>query len=67
MQKKVEVIIGKDGSIKVEAFGFKGGTCEEATAFIENLFGDPEDKKYKPSYYEQAETLVNGLPSGWCG
>ena len=66
-QKKVEIILGKDGSVKIEAFGFKGGTCEEATKFIDQLFGAKKSKKYKSSYYEQQEQVVNGLPSGWCG
>lgn len=66
-EKKVEITLGKDGSVRVEAFGYKGGSCEEATAFLEKLFGKSK-KKYKPSYYEEdGNTIVNGLPSGYCG
>lgn len=65
--KKVEITLGKDGSVRIEAFGFKGGSCEEATAFLENLFGKPEKKEYKSSYYEDGDKICDGLPSGWCG
>jgi acylphosphatase len=69
--KKVKIKLGPDGSVQVEAEGFKGGTCEQATAFLEKLFGNPETKVLKSSYYEQEETdevkLQDGLPSNWCG
>jgi len=35
---KVEILLGKDGSVKVEAFGFKGESCTDATAFIDKIF-----------------------------
>ena len=33
-QKTIEVVIGPDGSLKIEAMGFKGADCERATAFL---------------------------------
>jgi len=39
MRKKVEILLGKDSSVRVEAFGFKGESCEEATAFLDKIFG----------------------------
>ena len=64
--KKVEITLGKDGSVRVEAFGFKGGTCEEATAFLDRLFSK-KSREYKSSYYEDGNSIVDGLPSGYCG
>jgi hypothetical protein len=64
--KTVTIKLGKDGSVKVEANGFKGGSCEEATKFIDDLFGEKK-RDYKPSYYEQEEIVVDNLPSGYCG
>ena len=69
--KKVVVILGKDGSVKSEAFGFKGPACQRKTAFLKKVFGKG-DETLKPSYYEEAEELdkdlqIDGLPSGWCG
>ena len=62
--KKVEIILGKDGSIKTEAFGFKGSTCEEATAFIDELFGYGE-RNHKPEYFESDE--ITGILGEYCG
>lgn len=67
MAKRVEITLGKDGSIKAEAFEFKGGKCEDATAFLDKLFGDPSNREHKQSYYEKEEIICNGLPSGYCG
>ena len=43
-----------NGSVKVEAVGFTGTTCEEATAFLQSL-GTEVEKDYKPEYYDDAE------------
>ena len=67
MGKKVIVKLGKDGSVKVEAEGFVGSSCEDATKFIDDIFGKPTDKKLKPEYYQEEQTICNGLPSGYCG
>lgn len=67
MAKKVEITFGKDGSVAIEAFGFKGDSCEEATAFLDELFGKPDNREYKDSYYEEKELVAEGLPSGHCG
>ena len=67
-KKRVEIILGADGSVKVEAFGFTGASCEEATAFLDKLFGERESVEYKDDYYGTDKTqLVDGLPSGYCG
>jgi len=67
-EKKVEIILGADGSIKVEAFGFKGTSCQEATEFLNDLFGSPASVNLKDDYYSTDEiTVVDGLPSGYCG
>ncbi|MCK5317566.1 MAG: DUF2997 domain-containing protein [Anaerolineales bacterium] len=67
MSKKVEITFGSDGSVRVEAFGYKGASCEDATAFLDKLFGKPESKELKDSYNEQPEVVADGLPSGYCG
>lgn len=67
-QKQVIVTIARDGSVRVEAEGFKGKKCEEATAFIENLFPNGGSRNYKPEYYETVdEEICPGLPNGYCG
>lgn len=74
--RKVEVLLGKDGSVKVEALGFKGSSCIEATNFIRKALGsksntgiaNSHNTLLKDSYWqEESELNVNGLPSGHCG
>ena len=68
--KRVEVILGPDGSIKTEALGFKGPSCLKATKFILDALGveqDQDNTTIKSSFYEEEEVVVQGLPSGHCG
>ena len=69
--KRVEVLLGKDGSVKVEASGFKGNSCVDATQFIRKALGAKttnDNTSLKSEYWEEENDLnVNGLPSGHCG
>ena len=55
-----EVIVDffPDGTVKVEAVGFTGTSCEEATAFLRGL-GTEVEKDYKPEYYDEAEEHIH--------
>ena len=71
MKKRVEVILGKDGLVKTQAFGFKGPMCLEKTQFIRNALGvenTDDNTVLKASFHEQEiDVVINGLPSGHCG
>ena len=71
MSKRVEIILGKDGSIRSEVFGAKGPGCKELTSFLDSFLGNPVETILKDSYneieVEETDKLVDGLPSGWCG
>jgi hypothetical protein len=54
-QKTIEVVIGPDGSLKIEAMGFKGADCERATAFLEKALGRSSGRSKKPEYYHREE------------
>ena len=54
-QKTIEVIVAPDGSLKIEAMGFKGADCERATAFLERALGRVGKKVKKPEYYHREE------------
>lgn len=70
-QKRVEIILKKDGTVVVEAFGFKGPACTKATAFLDEIFKGQNKRTLKPSYELAEEEVekysIDGLPSGHCG
>ena len=54
-RKTIEEAIGPDGSLKIEAVGFKGADCERATAFLERALGRISGRRKKSEYYHQEE------------
>lgn len=55
MPQIVKINISPTGDVKIDAEGFKGRSCEEATKSIELVLGGGEAKKSKkPEYYEPA-------------
>ena len=62
MAKTIEVVVGTQGEIKIDAVGFKGADCEKATAFLEKALGTVKDRRKKPEYHrhEQAQQKVGG-------
>jgi len=64
--QKLVIILDKTGGVKVEAFGFKGSSCEKATEFLDKMLGSKGKREFKSSYYED-DVIVDGLPSGYCG
>ena len=51
----IEVVVGKQGEIKIDAVGFKGADCEKATAFLEKALGTVKGKTKKPEYHQQTQ------------
>lgn len=51
--KTIEVVIGPDGSLKIDAVGFQGADCEKATAFLEKALGTVKGKQKKSEHYRQ--------------
>ncbi len=58
-RESIEVVIHPDGSVTVEAFGYRGSSCEEATAFLEQALGVAVSKKRKPEYYQKEGRISN--------
>jgi len=68
MAKRLRILLGPDGSVKVEAEGFKGEGCLAAAKPLEDLFGKADRVELKAEYYETEELINNiGLPEGHCG
>ena len=51
--RSIEVIVNVDGSLVVDAIGFKGPDCEKATRFLEEALGRIVVKQRKPAYGER--------------
>lgn len=52
MKRTIEIIICPDGTLSVDAVGFKGADCEQATKFLESALGLPGEKQRKPEYHQ---------------
>ena len=55
MSKTIEVVVNRDGSLKIDAVGFQGSDCEKATKFLEEALGRVAGKQKKPEYYRQVQ------------
>lgn len=54
-RESIEVVINPDGSITIEAVGYTGGACVEATRALEAALGVQAGKrKLKPEFQRRA-------------
>ena len=53
MQQEIHVDIAPDGAVKIDAVGFSGSDCEQATAFLELALGKVQQKRRKPEYHQR--------------
>jgi hypothetical protein len=49
--ESIEVVVGPAGEIEINAHGFSGSDCEQATAFLEQALGQIGERARKPQYY----------------
>jgi hypothetical protein len=52
MNRTIKIIIGTAGEIKIDAVGFKGSDCEQATRCFEEALGIVSEKTKKPEYHQ---------------
>ena len=55
-QRSIDVIVNVDGSLIIDAVGFKGPACDKATRFLEEALGQIAGKQRKPAYNERNQT-----------
>ena len=55
-KRSIEVIVNVDGSLVIDAIGFKGSECEKATRFLEEALGQIATRQRKPAYDERNKT-----------
>lgn len=65
--KHIDVDIGPGGEVEIDAVGFSGPDCEEATKFLEEALGQHTVRKRKPEYWRQRRRTVAGNKLGKSG
>jgi hypothetical protein len=53
MNRTIEVIVSPNGDIQIDAVGFTGPDCEQATKFLEAALGTVAQKQKKPEFHQQ--------------
>ena len=51
--KTIEIIVTPIGDTSIDAVGFKGAGCEQATRFLEQALGANTRRVKKPEYNQQ--------------
>ena len=54
MNKCIEVVVAPTGEITVDALGFKGSDCAEATRFLEQALGVVQERWRKPEWHSRS-------------
>jgi hypothetical protein len=57
--KSIKITIDEDASIEVEAVGFKGKACEQATAALIKALGTTVSSKKKPEYRQEERRTIH--------
>ena len=52
MNRSIEILIAPTGEITIDAIGFKGADCDQATKFLEAALGLTTEKQRKPEYHQ---------------
>jgi hypothetical protein len=60
---KIELIIDEDGEVEINAIGFTGGACREATAPLRKNLLDESDatETLKPEFHQKANTQQTNI------
>ena len=58
-KKTIEVSVSPTGAISIEAEGYNGSGCEEATRFLEEALGLPGKRKRKAEFYRRQTKTTN--------
>ena len=52
MKTTIEIHVSANGEIQIDAVGFKGADCEQATRFLEEALGNVNNRAKKPEYHQ---------------
>lgn len=57
MKPTIEVIVSPTGEIQIDALGFKGADCEQATRYLEEALGVVCYQVKKPEYHARNASI----------
>ena len=57
MQQEIHVDVAADGTLSIDAAGFSGPDCEQATAFLEEALGRIAERRRKPEFHARSRSL----------
>jgi hypothetical protein len=58
MNRRIELFIAPDGTLTIDAIGFKGADCDQATRFLEQALGLTAEKQRKPEYHQTTRPQI---------
>jgi hypothetical protein len=58
MKRTIEITVSPIGDIQIDAIGFKGSGCEQATKVFEEALGVTAKKVKKPEYQQRSVDQV---------
>ncbi len=53
--RTIQIIVSPEGSIQIDAVGFQGADCEQATKFLEEALGTVHEKLRKPEFHQRSK------------
>ena len=56
MKRTLEILISPSGEIQIDAIGFNGPDCEQATRLLEEALGAVQVRQRKPEYQRRHVT-----------
>ena len=57
MNRIIEIVVSTTGDITIDAVGFKGPDCDQATRFLEEALGSIGQKRKKPEFHQSTRTV----------
>ena len=64
MKPTIEVLVSPAGDITIDAVGFKGADCQQATRYLEEALGVVGTRVKKPEYHQHAHTKTQQRVGG---
>ncbi len=52
--KTIEIVFAPSGELQIDAVGFRGPDCEQATAFLEEVLGKVTARRRKSDWHQKS-------------